>query len=560
MFKFLKKGDAVLCSELPLLLLLLLVVVLRFPNFFEPYWYGDEAIYLTVGTALRQGALMYAEIVDHKTPLIYYFASVPNQLWFRVLNLGWMIATTALFYHISLRLFKRVLPTIVSTLLLVIFTTLPWFEGNIPNGELFVMGFILAGGLLLLYTQLGGILVEDKAAGWLSSPPPATNRTRFAHAIQVILAKNLTNTHDLILYVGAGLFFGLAILTKVPAIFDVAGFLSLGWFALVNTLPFNWRSFKTWLAASFDITTDLLVIGLSTLLPIFISIMYYASKGTLQAYTDLGLLYNFKYIQAWDPGYTSAIAKFLITLPGKVSVVTAVVLLVSLGRKLVDRRLQFFLSWFALTMMAALLSNRPYPHYFMQVMPPLCLMVGFSVLKLQQFVYKKSLGSILRADLRPVVLALMATLASIQFLVWILLKFNVGVYPTVAYYKNTADYLTGTIDRDTYYQSFNGLMRDNYEAAQIITQVDEPHLFIWGNNAALYALTKRSPVGRFTVTFHITDFKAEAETFQDLVTTKPTFAVVMKGETAQLPGLKSYLYENYWLNNNFTTFELWMKK
>src|SRR5690606_34290710 len=46
-----------------LLILLLTLFVLRIPNLAEPYWYGDEAIYLTIGTALRAGGELYATIV-----------------------------------------------------------------------------------------------------------------------------------------------------------------------------------------------------------------------------------------------------------------------------------------------------------------------------------------------------------------------------------------------------------------------------------------------------------------------------------------------------------------
>jgi hypothetical protein len=567
MFKLLKKGDALLFSELPLLLLLLLVIILRFPNFFEPYWYGDEAIYLTVGTALRQGALMYAEIVDHKTPLIYYFAAVPNQLAFRVLMLGWMLGTTALFYHFALRLFKRIFPAVVSSLFFVIYTSVPWYEGNIPNGELFVMGFILAGGLLLLYTQIGGILLEDKRSGWLSPPKPgessAAKKNTFAHSIQTTVATNLTNTHDVVLYLAAGVFFGLAVLTKVPAIFDVAAFLALGWFALVNTVPiwpFSFSTLRTWFAKSFDITTDLILIILSVGLVILASILYYASKGTLSAYIDLGLLYNFKYIQAWNPGFTNAVAIFLISLPGKITVVASIILTLSFGRAFIDRRLQFLVGWFSLSMMAALLSNRPYPHYFLQILPPLCLLGGLAFLQLQFFFYKRTWQTMFTADLRPLVLTLSALVLCLWSFSWIKLQYAVVPYPTREYYVRTYKYLTGQLSREEFYQQFNWAMKDNYKAAEIITKVDEPHLFIWGNNATLYALTQRSPVGRFTVTFHITDFKAETETFEALVATRPTFAVIMKNETAPLPGLQEFLFQNYLLNADFDTFELWMKK
>lgn len=92
------KIDKFLDTKLPLVILLSLVVLLRLPNFFEPYWYGDEAIYLTVGQSINAGQKLYAQIIDHKTPLIYYFARVPNQFSFRLLLMGWMLISTWTFF------------------------------------------------------------------------------------------------------------------------------------------------------------------------------------------------------------------------------------------------------------------------------------------------------------------------------------------------------------------------------------------------------------------------------------------------------------------------------
>ena len=38
-----------------ILMILAGVVFLRIPSLFEPYWYGDEGIYLTIGQAMRHG-------------------------------------------------------------------------------------------------------------------------------------------------------------------------------------------------------------------------------------------------------------------------------------------------------------------------------------------------------------------------------------------------------------------------------------------------------------------------------------------------------------------------
>ena len=51
-------------------------VLLRIPSWFEPYWYGDEGIYLTIGQALRKGVILYSQIHDNKPPLLYMMAAV----------------------------------------------------------------------------------------------------------------------------------------------------------------------------------------------------------------------------------------------------------------------------------------------------------------------------------------------------------------------------------------------------------------------------------------------------------------------------------------------------
>ncbi len=88
--KTIKKIDLFLDQQTALFINLFLLVLLRIPNFFEPYWYGDEAIYLTVGNALNHGGKLYTTIIDHKTPLIYHLPEYPTNftsaysIWF-----GW---------------------------------------------------------------------------------------------------------------------------------------------------------------------------------------------------------------------------------------------------------------------------------------------------------------------------------------------------------------------------------------------------------------------------------------------------------------------------------------
>ena len=95
-----KKLGEILHASAPNWLILLLsgVFVLRIPSFFEPYFYGDEMIYLDLGEAARRGMVFYRDIHDNKPPLLYYLAGIAgNVFWFRAILAFWMLVTIVLF-------------------------------------------------------------------------------------------------------------------------------------------------------------------------------------------------------------------------------------------------------------------------------------------------------------------------------------------------------------------------------------------------------------------------------------------------------------------------------
>lgn len=545
MFSKLKAIDWHLHHEYPLLALWLILVILRFPNFLEPYWYGDEAIYLTIGVAMRQGALLYKDIIDHKTPLIYYLAMTPTQAYFRLLLTSWMLAATTAFYYLCLRLMKSLRFTVLTTLLFILVTTLPWFEGNIPNGELFVMGFVLVAISLLLNTKL--------YQNFFALDPTLVKATKNHHPILQIISNTLHNTHDVLLFVASGFLLGLAVLTKVPALFDATGLLTVSWFTLTNT--FTFRRLADWRLNVVQVITQSSLIAIGILLPILLSIVYYALRGTLPQYLEYGLLYNFRYIQAWGLPFNDPLLVWLFSFQGKIAVVVVSLVVLSCLKKWLTPAFQFALGWFVFALFATLLSSRPYPHYFLQIMPPLMVVIGLVLQKLYQF--KKTTPPQkhdFASYLLPTLLGILAVVTSVM----IMLLLNVGLYPTFKYYRNSLAYLTNQLSQDEYYQGFDRLMGDNYAAAEIIRGSNDPHLFIWGTNPLLYALAEKSPTGRFTVSFHIKDFKAQTETLADLQADQPKYVVVMNGEE-ELPGLKEYLFAHYIVNSNFEHFSLWQR-
>jgi hypothetical protein len=530
MLHFLRKIDLFLDRHVPYLSLITLLTLLRLPNFTEPYWYGDEGIYLTLGIALRQGEKLYSQIIDHKTPLIYYLAMVPNQFWFRVLNLAVMILATSCFYWLAKKIFVHQKATFISTLVFILLTTLPMFEGNIPNGELFVIFFVMIGATLLAGTSYFQVLIQEQI-----------KKTKNQHIAMFV----------------AGVCFGLGILTKVPALFDLLAFLSIAWFSLTRTVLFNKKPTQS-LFQSIGIFAQHigLVIG-GTLLPIIASIIYFIARGSGKAYLDYGLLYNFRYAGSWVLNFNNPALSFLFTLPGKALLLGGwLVILTLIGRK-ISARFQFLASWLGLSFFAALLSNRPYPHYFMQVFPSLSLIVGYFIAsagdKLKNSIAKKR-----SALYGNIVIESALSLAMVFVMGAVILLLNFKPYPTVSYYIRFGELLTGKITWEQYRNSFDKLMADNYAAAKIIVSNADKHLFIWGTDPMLYALTQKSPVGRFTVLFHIRDFHVEHETYLDFVRTKPAYAVVMQNEEVPQE-ISSYLEENYMPNTSFERFVLWKK-
>src|SRR3990167_3767910 len=102
-----KRGVSWVVKQEWLIVVLVVVVILRIPTLFEPYWYGDEGIYLTLGQAVRQGLVLYRDIFDHKPPLLYWFAALAgNVFWFRFILLVWHGATVVLFWKLAKKLFE----------------------------------------------------------------------------------------------------------------------------------------------------------------------------------------------------------------------------------------------------------------------------------------------------------------------------------------------------------------------------------------------------------------------------------------------------------------------
>lgn len=167
-----------------LLVGLLLLFLLRVPSFFEPYWYGDEGIYLAVGQALQRGAVLYRDIWDNKPPLLYLiYALMPTLFWAKLTATACVLGTVAVVNKFT----GKLLPALLVGILLSL--PYPILEGTIANAELyFILPIVIAAYFL------------------------------FRHSGRV---QNLL----------IGICFTFAFLLKIPAIFDFFG-MFLAWFII----------------------------------------------------------------------------------------------------------------------------------------------------------------------------------------------------------------------------------------------------------------------------------------------------------------------------------------
>ena len=303
-----------------LFFLLLAVLILRIPSFFEPYSYGDEMIYLTLGEAIRQNIPLYEGAHDNKPPLLYIIAAVAGGLfWFKAILAIWHLVTVFIFWHLGKILFpknKRVQKA--STVIFALLTTIPSLEGNIANAELFMIGPTMIGFYILL---------------------------KYKHHFRNLFF--------------AGVAFSVAALFKVPSIFDIPAIVFYWLIAQkinrVNLIKITKK-------------TAFLTIGL--LAPIVITFVWYFLRGVLEEYVTAAFLQNVGYLSTWKPSDVQ-LSFFERNSPllarGIITALAIAILFIK--RKNLSKQFIFLCAWLVLSLFAVTLSERPYPHYLIQSVP-----------------------------------------------------------------------------------------------------------------------------------------------------------------------------------------------
>lgn len=468
-----------------------LLLILRIPSFFEPYYYGDEMIYLALGEGIRQGIPLYLGLHDNKPPLLYITAAISGNLFiFKAILAFWNLLTVYGFWKLVKHLFpKNVKLQNISTVIFGLLTTLPLLEGNTVNAELFMICPII-----------------------------------FAFWILLSKKNSLKN-----LLISGGLF-SIGALYKIPAAFDILGIIT--YWAIYTKL--NFQDIKELIRKTFTVSIGFLI-------PIGITFIWFYFAGSFKEYLIAAFLQNFGYVSSWQRSGEEI--PFLVKnapLLMRFGIMIIGFIVLWFVRNKISKQFIFLSAWLLATLFAVTLSERPYPHYLVQSIAPVSILLGmlFSLKNVEQ-----SLTVI------PLTLA---------FFIPFYYKF--WYYPTLSYYQRFLNFATNTISRDTYFDGFSQNIKSNYKIAQYLksSSSKEEKVFVWGNDsAAIYSLARRMPPTKYVADYHFNDFSKPEETIEMLSETRPKFIVVTPN-SFKFPELFDFVDKNYYMITEIDSSQIWL--
>lgn len=430
---------------------------LRLPSLFEPYWYGDEGIYQTLGIGINKGLILYRDIFDNKPPLLYYIYSFfgADQFLVRLASLIFGVASIVLFFHLARKILNNRNPVYITTFIFALLFGLPLIEGNIANAENF----------MLLFNIIAAILV-----------------------LKAVEAKNSFK-----LLLTGGLVIGLSFITKIVAIFDFAAFFVF----LLFYLNFN-GNIKSFIKRTYPFI-------LGFVIPIGAVALYFLIKDVFPYFLKATFSNNVGYV-----GYGN---KFIIPqglLYLKMAVLGLSALLLYAKKKSIDKLHIFVYLWVMFSLFNALFAQRPYTHYVLVTLPALILLLGIVISKGKNFM--------LSVLLFAVSLFLLIT--------------NFSYYiKTIYYYPNYISFIYYGKSVYDYQRFFDRNTPNDYRLSAFLNAnlKTGENLFIWGNNAQVYKMTDKLPPGRYSVAYHINNYKDGYDnTLQGLKKDKPKFIIIMK--------------------------------
>ena len=325
----------------------------------------------------------------------------------------------------------------------------------------------------------------------------------------------------------SGILFSAATLFKIPALFDVPVVVV---FWLVNS------EFKKDKLLDVIKKTFYLLLGFAT--PIILTFIWYLSKGALKEYVVAAFLQNIGYLSSFRPrDIQKPFLSRNLPLIIRSLVVLGGIIILYIKRASLSKQFVFLTIWLLFTLFAVALSERPYPHYLIQSVPAISLLLAmlFSYKTIEQ--------------------ALVIIPLSLAFFVPVYYKFY--YYPSGIYYERFFNFATGRISKEEYFAKFDQNLPRYYKISEFITSSTkkDEKIFVWKDSPQIYALSRRIPPIKYVAGYHIDDFAGRENVARDLEVKKPKFIIMLPNSSFSEIG--PLLKQSYVLINTIEGAEIW---
>ncbi|MGB3509406.1 MAG: glycosyltransferase family 39 protein, partial [Microcoleaceae cyanobacterium] len=339
----------------------------------------DESIYILGADSLLNGNLPYTEIWDNKPPGIFILFSLA------MLMFGKSI--------VSIRILSIIATTFTSYFVYKIGAAIDAKQGEKIG--------LLAGGLYAIFS-----LHNDGAAanGEILFAPFVTGAF-----LWLFQDRNLSNIKVFLI----GLILGIGMQIKYLVIMDVLGLVLVGSLFgkeegfsnlgkkeegrknkkgtfINNFLRFTQECFLSLTGNIFkkkSLFKFYIILGVGLILPAVIIAFIYKFAGYFDEYIYATLTANSKYVGMLDFSWSDFLSRIRKQVFGNILLWLCLfwspiyLFVFARGRFKQERNFIYLFLWFGCAFLAVLLSKRFYNHYFLQLLPPLCLISGYVIIK-----------------------------------------------------------------------------------------------------------------------------------------------------------------------------------
>lgn len=447
---------------------------LRWPTFEFKVWNVDEAIHAAVARTLLDGGVLYRDAVDQRTPLTYYAVAAlfrlagENNVWAMHALASALISATVLGLFLLGRATRGATAGLWAASLYTVFSSALLFPGDAYalNTEWFVAAF-------------------TTWAAWFA--------WRGAYA-------------------PAGLLLAGAFLSKQPALLDLGA-------------PLAMLAYGAWLERPRWPRLIALLAGFAA--PLLLVLVYFAAHGALADFFFYGWQYNLSYygpeisaadrlLSALKP-FSLLAAQYPLLLgvflgSAGLCLIRVVQLRPDPAERADNPRRVYLLAWSAMALAGAASGGRGYDHYFIQFLPPCCLLTACGIAGMVEWARAR------RGPPWPVP-------AAILFSVLVLVQLGRGGF----YFRERA---VQPVDPSVRVSNY---IREH--------SAPDDRIFVWGYHPDIYLFADRKPASRFVYASFVsglipwTNTAPERDTtyaivpgsmdvlLRDLAATRPAFIV-----------------------------------